>query len=83
MAKDDKLIERLKGKPTDFTVRELETLMKQVCCQEHQGGRGSGIRFYHPGTGRILAFDLPHPGKTLYRDQVRKVLAFLKEIGEL
>ena len=31
----------------------------------------------------ILQFDLPHPRKELYRDQVRKVIAFLLEVGEI
>ena len=44
--------------------------------------RGSGIRFYHEATGRILAFDEPHPENELYPYQVKMTRQFLKEIGE-
>lgn len=83
MSTEHKLLERIRQRPTDFTVRELKSLMKQCGCIFSEGGRGSGLRFYHPDTGRILAFDQPHPEKALYRDQVKKVLQYLKEIGIL
>lgn len=81
MATDDKLIERIKSKPTDFTVRELASLMKQCGCEEYQGGRGSGIRYYDPKTKRCMTFDLPHPGKVFKRYQIKMILNFLEEIG--
>ena len=69
--------------PTNFTVRELDVLMKKCGCEKFQGGRGSGIGYFHPATKRILQFDGPHPGKELYRYQIKKVLQFLKEIGAM
>ena len=47
------------------------------------GGRGSSIRYYHRGSERILTFDGPHPENELYTYQVKKVIQFLQEIGEI
>ena len=79
-----KLLEKLFQNriPKNFTKQELNSLMSQCGCLKGQGGRGSGIRFYHSRTGRILAFDEPHPGNELYPYQVKAVRQFLKEVGE-
>lgn len=44
-----KLLEKLLSKPapTSFTIRELDALMKQCGCEKFEGGRGSGIGYYH------------------------------------
>ena len=60
----------------------IGVLMSKCGCQKGNGGRGSGIRFYHENTGRILAFDEPHPESTLYLYQVKLTKKFLVEIGE-
>ena len=67
--------------PTNFTIRDLDALMKKCGCEKFQGGRGSGIGYLHLETQRVLAFDGPHPGKELYRYQIKKVIQFLKEVG--
>lgn len=56
--------------------------MSQCGCLKGQGGRESGIRFFHEATGRILAFDEPHPENELYPYQVKMTRQFLREIGE-
>jgi len=81
----EEFIEKLirKPAPTNFTIRELNQLMRKCGCEAFQGGRGSGIGYYHPATGRVLQFDRPHPGNELYRYQIKKTIEFLKAIGEL
>lgn len=81
----EKLINKLFSKPVpkNFTVRDLDKLMKTCGCEKFQGGRGSGIRYYHKETGKILTFDLPHPGNELYFYQIDKVKEFLKGIQEV
>lgn len=69
--------------PRNFTVRDLDALMGKCGCEKYQGGRGSGIGYRHIPTGRALQFDAPHPGKELYLYQVKAVIAFLTEIGEI
>ena len=85
MSKKERLIQRLlrKPSPTDFTVRELDQLMKNCGCDKFFGGRGSGIGYCHKETKRIIQFDGPHPGHELYRYQIKMVISFLKDIGEI
>lgn len=85
MPKKEDLINKLcrKPSPKNFSKKELDTLMGKCGCKKFQGGRGSGIGFYHEETGRVLQFDEPHPGNELYGYQVKKTIQFLKEIGEI
>ena len=85
MPKKEDLINKLKAKPmpTSFTVHELDSLMKKCGCTKFEGGRGSGIGYFHDKSGRIVQFDGPHPGKELYRYQIKLVIKFLKEVGEI
>lgn len=84
MPNKEKLLWKLFQKriPKNFTKQELDTLMIHCGCRKLQGGRGSGIRFYHERSGRILTFDGPHPGNELYPYQIRMVRKFLTDIGE-
>lgn len=85
MSTKEKLLAKLFDRklPHNFTKQELSTLMAACHCEKASGGRGSGIRFYHRRSGRILAFDEPHPEKELYPYQIRMVRQFLKETGEV
>ena len=85
MPKKEDLINKLcrKPSPKNFSKKELDTLMGKCGCKKFQGGRGSGLGFYHEETGRVLQFDEPHPGNELYGYQVKKTIQFLKEIGEI
>lgn len=85
MSKKDNLITKLTRRPipTNFTVRELDSLMKQCGCVKFEGGRGSSIGYCHTASKRIIQFDGPHPGNELYRYQVKIVIKFLEDIGEL
>ncbi len=66
----------------NFTKQELDSLLSQCNCSKGTGGRGSGVRYVHLSTGRILAFDEPHPGNELYPYQVKLVRKYLSDIGE-
>jgi hypothetical protein len=85
MPTKDALVKKLTARPAprNFTVKDLDALMSRCNCEKYQGGRGSGIGFRHERTGRALQFDAPHPGKELYLYQIRAVIAFLKDVGEL
>ncbi|WP_036608017.1 type II toxin-antitoxin system HicA family toxin [Oribacterium sp. P6A1] len=85
MSKKEDLIRKLLSKPmpTNFTTRELDGLMKKCGCSKFEGGRGSGIGYVHDKTKRIVQFDGPHPGNELYRYQIKMIINFLKEIGEI
>ena len=84
MSSKEKLLQKLfqQRLPKNFTVQELTSLLSKCSCMREEGGRGSGLRFYHEKTGRILTFDGPHPGNELYPYQIRMVRKFLADIGE-
>ena len=85
MPKKDELVRKLLSKPmpTNFTVRALDALMSKCGCTKFEGGRGSGIGYLHNKSKRIIQFDGPHPGHELYRYQIKKVIEFLQELGEI
>lgn len=45
--------------------------------------QGTGVGYYHEKTNRVVQFDGPHPGNELYRYQIKKIINFLEEVGEL
>lgn len=85
MPNKDALIKKLMSKPApkNFTMRELDALMRKCGCRKFSGGRGSGIGYLHEESGRVVQFDAPHPGNELYRYHVNMVKAFLEDIGEV
>jgi len=84
LPKKEDLMEKIwrKSIPKNFTVNELDALMRMCGCEKCSGGRGSAIAYIHTSTGRKLIFDGPHPGKELYSYQIKKVRTFLEDIGE-
>ena len=82
MPKKEELIKKLYSMPppNNFTVRDLEQLMKKCNCKKFEGGRGSSIKFVHCETNRVLTFDLPHPGKELYRYHIKMLKEFITDI---
>lgn len=85
MSKKEPLLEKLQRKPApkNFTTKDLDSLMSKCGCTKFSGGRGSSIAYHHTQSKRILTFDGPHPGNELYNYQIKKIIAFLKEIGEI
>lgn len=85
MPNKDALIKKLMSKPApkNFTMRELDALMRKCGCRKFSGGRGSGIGYLHEESGRVVQFDAPDPGNELYRYHVNMVKAFFEEIGEV
>ena len=85
MPTKEALVSKLTAKPLprNFTVNDLDALMRKCGCEKYQGGRGSGIGYRHISTGRAIQFDAPHPGKELYLYQVKAVISYLQTIGEL
>ena len=85
MPKKEVLLRKLQQKPPpkNFTTRELDALMSKCGCRKFTGGRGSAIAYYHVETNRKLIFDGPHPGNELYLYQIKMVIEFLTDIGEI
>lgn len=84
MGKKDKLIERLKSKPKDFTFEETETLLEYLGYKRNDKGRTSGSRIAFKNSGhKTIMLHKPHPRKELLEYQVKELLRTLKEEGLL
>lgn len=82
MGKKEKLIERLKSKPKDFTFEELETLLGYLCYSRSNKGKTSGSRvvFKNPENGNIILLHKPHPRNELLEYQIKqKILEILQK----
>ena len=84
MGQKEKLIERLKSKPKDFTFDEMETLLRFLSYQRAKKGRTSGSRvmFVKDGHPPILIHK-PHPRKELMMYQVKQLIEMLEQEGLL
>lgn len=82
MSKRDKLVDRLKSRPKDFTWSELEKLLRGLGYAEAKAGKTGGSRrkFIHE-TAPVIALHKPHPGEILKTYQVDQVLETLEKEG--
>lgn len=85
MSRKETLIKRLRSKPKDFTITELDTLMAQCGCEKDRKGKTSGSRiaYRHSATGKCLLMHSPHPKKELKPYMVAQVIAFLESVSEI
>lgn len=84
MGQKEKLIQKLKSKPKDFTFQEAESLLGYLTYQRFNKGKTSGSRvlFYSESHAPILLHK-PHPRKELLEYQVKQLLEILEQEGLL
>lgn len=75
LGKIEKLIERFKGRPKDFTWSELERLLTHYEFVQFEGD-GSRVKFKRDD-GITIALHRPHPKQILKSYQVKKVFIIL------
>lgn len=80
MGQKEKLIERLKAKPKDFTFDEARTLLGYLNYSESNKGKTSGSRAifrsdYHPP----ILLHKPHPRKELLDYQIKQLIEILEQ----
>jgi hypothetical protein len=80
MSKQSKLIARLLSKPTDFTWNELTTVMQGFGYELKTTG-GSGRKFVK--SEAVYAIHEPHPYKILKAYQIKMLLIFLRNEGDI
>lgn len=82
MARHDKLVARLKGRPKDLTWDELVRLLDGLGYAEVVTGKtgGSRRRFVHD-TAPTIALHKPHPDNTVKMYVIDDVLRVLTEEG--
>lgn len=79
MSQNDKLIERFKTIPTDFTFSELEKLLTNLGYEKYNKGKTSGSRVIFKGKdGHPIMLHKPHPGNIVKQYALRQVLEELQ-----
>ena len=79
MGKNEKLIERLKSNPKDFTFDELRTMLKAFGFEMSDAGRTSGSRVKFLKRNVAIVLHKPHPRKELLAYQIKQVLEILEK----
>lgn len=85
MSELEKLKERLKSLPKDFTYNEAKSLLQKLGFEEDNKGRTSGsrVRFTRASDNENFLLHKPHPRNTLSREILKKILADLKSFGDI
>jgi len=81
MSKKNKLIEKLKMKPKDFTFSEMETLLLSLGFLKSNKGKTSGSRVLFLRDGVPVDIHRPHPQKELMSYQINSILKTLEKEG--
>ena len=80
MGQKEKLIQRLKSKPKDFTFEEAETLLKYFGYVKNDKGRTSGSRVIFSCKDRAsILLHKPHPRKELLIYQIKQLIEVLEQ----
>lgn len=81
MGKKEKLIERLKSKPKDFTFDEAETLLGYFSYFRSNKGKTSGSRVLFARSDGVspILLHKPHPGNELKGYQIQQLLDVLRQ----
>jgi hypothetical protein len=79
MSKKEKLIERLKSKPKNFTFDEMEALLFSLGFIKCKGGKTGGSRVKYARNGFPVMIHKPHPSNELKPYQVSDILTALRK----
>lgn len=80
MGKKEKLIQRLKAKPKDFTFDEAETLLGLLSYVRSNKGKTSGSRVIFTSENHAsILLHKPHPGNELKVYQVQQLIETLTQ----
>ena len=85
MGTKEKLIERFKKKPKDFTYEETVTLLSYYGYEVHNKGitSGSRVRFRNESSGVYIDIHRPHPGSIMKEWMIKAIYQHLKNCGHL
>ena len=81
MGQLEKLIERLKSYPKDFTFNEMETLLLALGFELSNKGKTSGSRVKFAKDDVFIILHKPHPRKELLSYQIKQVIDTLTQEG--
>lgn len=84
MGTKEKLIERLKHLPTDFTFDEAERLLTLFGYAKSDKGKTSGSRvMFIDEQKRKILLHKPHPGNVMKEYTLKKLLMYLYKNGNI
>ena len=82
MGTKEKLIERFRSLPTDFTFDEMEKLLGYFGYERSNKGKTSGSRvIFKNQLGRPIMIHKPHPGNIIKGYAMKQVYNDLQEAG--
>ncbi|AGA68724.1 hypothetical protein Desdi_1211 [Desulfitobacterium dichloroeliminans LMG P-21439] len=79
MGKKEKLIERLKSQPKDFSFDEMQSALESMGFELFNKGKTSGSRVKFLKDNIVISLHKPHPRKELLEYQIKQVLAILEQ----
>lgn len=81
----EKLKDRVRHIPKDFTYEEARRLLISLGYKEINKGKTSGsrVRFYRETDGVFIDLHRPHPQKEMKKYAVEQLVEKLKEFGDL
>ena len=79
MSRKEKLINRLKSEPKDFSFDEMRTLLEILGFELSNQGKTSGSRVRFFRENMIIILHKPHPRKELLQYQIKQVLEVLSK----
>ena len=83
MSRNDKLIERLRSKPKDFTFNEARLLLESFGYAMSSSGKTSGSRVCFIRGKKVFRMHKPHPRNELLAYQIKELIDELKQEGLL
>ena len=85
MSKIEKLINRLKSKPKNFTYEEAKTLLENLGFYEYNKGKTSGSRvsFIHRIKKLEIKLHKPHPNNILKSYQIDLIIEVIRRLEEM
>lgn len=82
MSKQEKLKSRFLTIPSDFTFKELKSLLEGLGFRETTKGKTSGSRVaFIKESGMIIRIHKPHPRKEIGKTTLREILSSLRQSG--
>ncbi len=82
MGQKEKLIQRLKSKPKDFTFDEAETLLRYLSYVRLNKGKTSGFCvMFTSEEHKAILLHKPHPQKELKAYQIKQLIEVLEQEG--
>ena len=79
MGKKEKLIQRLKGNPKDFTFDEMRAALESLGFKMPGRGKTGGSRVKFMKGNIAISLHKPHPRKELLAYQIKQVLEILEK----